>query len=83
MIGYRGTRKPVREIGRELGVDGLVESSVLREGERVRVNVSLIAADAERALWSRSFEGSMRDVLTLEREAAQALAREIQRRLTR
>ena len=63
-------------------MDGLVEASVLREGERVRVNVSLVAADAERVLWSQSFERPMSDVLTLQREVAQAIAREIQLQLT-
>ncbi|MEJ7809762.1 MAG: protein kinase [Gemmatimonadaceae bacterium] len=79
---YKGTRKSSRQIGRELGVDALVELSVLRAGERVRINVSLIAARAERVLWSRSFERPMRDVLTLQREVAQAIARELQVRLT-
>jgi serine/threonine-protein kinase len=79
---YKGTKKSSRVIGRELGVDGLVEASVLREGERVHVNVNLIAAGAERVLWSQSFEHPMRDVLTLQREVAQAIAREIQLHLT-
>jgi len=79
---YAGTKKSSREIGRELGVDGLVEASVLREGERVRINVNLIGAGAERVLWSRSFERPMRDVLMLQREVAQAIAREVQVQLT-
>ena len=79
---YKGTQKSSRTIGRELGVDGLVEASVLRQGERVRVNVSLIAANAQRVLWSQSFERPMSDVLTLQREVAQAIAREIQLQLT-
>jgi serine/threonine-protein kinase len=79
---YKGTQKSSRAIGRELGVDGLVEATVLREGERVRVNVNLIAADAERVLWSQSFERPMRDVLALQREVAQAISREIQLQLT-
>jgi serine/threonine-protein kinase len=79
---YRGTQKSSRAIGHELGVDGLVEASVLRQGEQVRVNVSLIAANADRVLWSRSFERPMSEVLTLQREVTQAIAGAIQLRLT-
>jgi len=79
---YKGTLQSSRAIGRELGVDGLVEASVLRQGQRVRINVSLIAAKADRVLWSRTFERPMSDVLTLQREVTQAIAGAIQLQLT-
>jgi eukaryotic-like serine/threonine-protein kinase len=82
VMPYAGTRKSSRQIGRELGVDALVETSVLRDGERVRVDVGLIDAAAGRVLWSRSFERPTRDALTLQREVAQAIARELHVRLT-
>jgi TolB-like protein/Tfp pilus assembly protein PilF len=82
VLQYKGTRLSSHAIGRELGVDGLVDASVLREGGLVRVNVNLISADDDRVLWTRSFERPMRDVLTLQREVTQAIAREIQLQLT-
>jgi serine/threonine-protein kinase len=82
VMQYKGTRKPAHEIGRELGVDGLVEASVTREAGQVRINVNLIAADAQQILWSRRFERPMGDVLTLQREVAQAIAQALQVQLT-
>ncbi|MBA3560642.1 MAG: protein kinase [Gemmatimonadaceae bacterium] len=79
---YRNTQKSSRQIGRELGVDALVEMSVMRVGERVRITVNLVKAETERVLWSRSFERLEGDVLTLQREVAQAIARELQIQLT-
>jgi serine/threonine-protein kinase len=79
---YRNTQKSSRQIGRELGVDALVEMSVMRKGERVRITVNLVGAEAERVLWSRSFERPEGDVMTLQREVAQAIARELQLQLT-
>jgi serine/threonine protein kinase/tetratricopeptide (TPR) repeat protein len=79
---YRNTQKSSRQIGRELGVDALVEMSVIREGERVRMTVTLVRAETERVLWSRSFERPMRDALTLQGEIVQAIAQELQVRLT-
>ena len=79
---FRNTQKSSRQIGRELGVDALVEMSVMRVGERVRITVRLIGVEPERVLWSRSFERAAGDVLTLQREAAQAIAHELQVQLT-
>jgi TolB-like protein/Tfp pilus assembly protein PilF len=82
VMPYKNTHKPLRQIGRELGVDLLVESSVLRAGEHVRVDVSLIKAAGQRTFWSDSFERPLSDVLRLQREMAQAIAREVQVVLT-
>ncbi|MBC7788559.1 MAG: protein kinase [Anaerolineae bacterium] len=79
---YRNTQKSSRQIGRELGVDALVEISVNRVGPRVRITVNLVEAETERVLWSRSFERLEGDVLTLQREVTQAIARELQVQLT-
>ena len=79
---YRNTQKSSRQIGRELGVDALVEMSVTKVGERVRITVTLVGTEAERVLWSRSFDRLEGDVLTLQREVAQAIAQELQVRLT-
>ena len=79
---YKGSSKPLPQIGRELGVDGVVEGSVVRSGTRVRVNVQLIHAPSDLHLWAKSYEKNVQEVLTLQRDVAQAIAAEIQANLT-
>lgn len=79
---YKGIRKPVREIARELEVDAIVEGTVLRSGRRIRITAQLINAVQESHLWAESYERDLRDVLALQSEIAQAIAREIQVKLT-
>jgi serine/threonine-protein kinase len=75
-------RPPTPEIARILNVDAVVEGSVLRAGDRVRITAQLIDARADKHLWARSFERSSRDVLALQDELASAIAREIHVQLT-
>ena len=75
-------RPPTPEIGRILDVDAVVEGSVLRSGDKVRITAQLIDARADRHLWAKSFERSSRDVLALQDELASAIAREIHVQLT-
>ena len=75
-------RPPTPEIARTLDVDAIVEGSVLRSGERVRITAQLIDARADRHLWAKSFERSSRDVLALQDELASSIAREIHAELT-
>ncbi|MCJ7503020.1 MAG: hypothetical protein MUP80_08170, partial [Acidobacteriia bacterium] len=70
------------QIAQELKVDALIEGSVLRSGDRVRVTAQLIGAVPERHLWARSYERDLRDVLALQGEVAQAIAHEVQVKLT-
>jgi TolB-like protein/Tfp pilus assembly protein PilF len=79
---YKGVHKPLREIARELDVDTVVEGTVLRVGQRVRITAQLIDALQESHLWAESYERDMRDVLSLQSEIAQSIAREIQIKLT-
>ncbi len=79
---YKGTDKSVPEIARELGVDALIEGSVLRAGSTVRVTAQLIEAATDRHLWAESYERDLRDILALQSEVARAIAREIKVRLT-
>src|SRR2546425_10750919 len=79
---YKGIRKPLREIARELEVDAIVEGTVLRAGRRVRITAQLIDAPKEMHLWAESYERDLRYVLTLQAEVAQAIAREIRVKLT-
>jgi serine/threonine protein kinase/tetratricopeptide (TPR) repeat protein len=82
MMRYEGTKKSVPQIARELMVDAVVEGSVLRVGDRVRVSVQLIEAAPEGHLWANSYDREVRDVLTLHGEMARTVAREIRVTLT-
>jgi len=77
VMRYKGTRKPLPEIANELNVDALVEGTVLRSGNRVRVTVNLLHASTDRHLWAETYERDFRDVISLQDEVAQAVAREI------
>src|SRR5713101_4028627 len=79
---YKGVRKPLREIARDLEVDTVVEGTVLRVGRRVRITAQLIDARGEAHLWAESYERDLRNVLALQAEVAQAIAREIRIKLT-
>jgi TolB-like protein len=80
---YRGTQKSSRDIGRELGVDGLVTVTLFRDAERARFTVNLILAEAEQVVWSRAFERGIVDIAALEREVVAAVADEARRRAQR
>ena len=75
-------RPPTPEIGRMLNVDAVVEGSVRRAGDTVRITAQLIDARADKHLWASSFERHSRDVLALQNELASAIAREINVQLT-
>src|SRR5271169_6563759 len=75
---YQGARKPLPEIARELNVDAVVEGSVLRAGDQVRITAQLIEASTDKHLWSQSYEGELRDTLALQNRVARAIADQIQ-----
>jgi TolB-like protein len=81
VLRYKRTKKPLPEIARELNVDGIVEGSVLRSGDRVRITAQLIQANPEKHLWADSYERDLQDVLALQGEVARAIARQIQVKL--
>jgi serine/threonine protein kinase/tetratricopeptide (TPR) repeat protein len=74
---YKGSDKPLPEIARELGVDAVIEGSVQRSGDRVRITAQLIHAATDRHMWARTYDHDLRDVLTLQAEVAAEVAREI------
>ena len=82
VMQYKGARKPLPEIGRELNVDAVLVGSVVRSGERVRIAVQLIHAATDRNLWSDSYERDLRDVLALQKEVTQDIVGEIRIKLT-
>ena len=79
---YKATNKKLPEIARELDVDAVVEGSVERSGEQVRITAQLIEARTDRHLWAKSYERDLRDVLRLQDEVAQAIANEVRVQLT-
>jgi serine/threonine-protein kinase len=79
---YKGSDKPLPEIARELGVDGIVEGSVLRAGDQVRITAQLIHARTDEHVWSRSYDRSLSNILSLQSEVARAIAEEIEVSLT-
>jgi TolB-like protein/DNA-binding winged helix-turn-helix (wHTH) protein len=82
VMQYKGTKKLLPRIAKELGVDAVVEGAVQRSGDRVGITVQLIQAPSDRHLWATSYERGLRDVLTLQREVAHAIADEIKAKLT-
>ena len=79
---YKGTKKSLREIAKEISVDAVVEGTVQRSGDRVVIRAQLIHAATDRHLWVETYERPMRDVLDLQSEIAQAIAREVQIKMT-
>src|SRR5262245_22475973 len=79
---YKGAKKPLPEIARELNVDAVVEGAVQRSGDRVSIRARLIHAGAERQLWAESYERDFRDALGMQSEIARAIAREVQAKIT-
>jgi len=74
---YKGLKKSLPEIARELRVDAVVEGSVLRSNDRVRINARLIRVSNDRQIWAESYERDLRDILALQSDVASAIAREI------
>ena len=83
IMQYKGARKPLPQIARDLNVDAVIEGSVLRAGNRVRISAELIGAVPERHLWARSYERDLRDVLSVQGEIAHAITNEVQAHVTR
>ncbi len=79
---YRDSQKTLPEIAKELGVDAVVEGSVARSGNRVRIDAQLIQAPTDRHLWAKSYEHDIQDVLALQGELARTIAAEVQIQLT-
>ncbi|MGH8459762.1 MAG: hypothetical protein ACRESV_10445, partial [Nevskiales bacterium] len=79
---YKGSKRPLPEIARELRVDAVVEGSVVRQNDRVRVNLQLIHAPDDRHLWASQYDRSLSDVLGLQSELARAVSQQVQAKLT-
>lgn len=74
---YKGSVKPVSQIGRELGVNYILEGSVRRWANRIRISTQLIQTRDQTQIWAKNYESDTRDILTVQSDVAQAVAREI------
>jgi TolB-like protein/DNA-binding winged helix-turn-helix (wHTH) protein len=79
---YKGTRKTLPEIARELNVDAVIEGAVLRSGDHVRITTQLVEAASDRHLWAESYERELRDMLTLQGEVARDVAKQVNIKLS-
>src|SRR5271156_5762452 len=82
IMQYKGTRKPLPQIGRELGVDAVVEGSVLRSGDRVRITVQLIRTATDRHIWAQAYDGDLKDVLSLQARVAEEITNQVKLNLS-
>jgi TolB-like protein/Flp pilus assembly protein TadD/predicted Ser/Thr protein kinase len=82
MMQYKGTKKPLPQIAKELNVDAVIEGSVLREGGQVRITAQLIQASTDQHLWAESYQRDLRGVLALQGEIASAIAEKVRAALT-
>lgn len=81
-IQYKSKKVPLRQIARELGVTALVEGSVIKEGDMVRINVQLINGQTDENIWSQKFDRELKNILALYSEVAKKIAGEIRIKLT-
>jgi TolB-like protein/DNA-binding winged helix-turn-helix (wHTH) protein len=79
---YKGEKKPLPQIGQELNVDAVMEGSVLRSGNRLRVAAHMIYAPTDQNLMAETYERDLGDVLRLQREIAEAIAQKVRLKLT-
>ena len=82
VMGYRGTQKKIPEIAKELGVDAILEGSVIRDGSRVKITAQLIDGRTDRHLWADTYERELASVLEIQNDVARAVAREVDVKLT-
>ena len=82
VMRYKGSKKGLPEIARELNVDAVVEGAVIRSGQRVRITAQLLQASADRHVWAETYDRDLGDVLRLQSEVAQAIAEQVRAQLT-
>jgi len=78
---YKDARKPLPEIARELNVDGIIEGTVQRSGDRVRITAQLIHGPSDKHLWANSYERNTRDIFALEHDVTEDIASQVQARV--
>ncbi len=83
VMTYKRARKPLADVARELNVQAVVEGSVFRSGDRVRITAQLIKVPADEPIWAQTYDGDLRDTLALQSKVAQAIAERVQATLSR
>jgi TolB-like protein len=83
VMRYRGQTKPMKEVAQELGVDAVIEGSVLRAGDKVRITAQLIRASTDEHVWAESYDRNLEDVLRLLSDVSRAIAVEVQTTVAR
>jgi TolB-like protein/DNA-binding winged helix-turn-helix (wHTH) protein/Flp pilus assembly protein TadD len=82
VMPYKASRKPLQVIAKELGVDAVLEGTVLHAGQKVRITAQLIQARDDRHLWSEKYDRDLKDILAIQGEVAQAVAGQVRAKLT-
>ena len=82
VMQYKGTKKTLPAIARELNVDGIIEGSVTRSGQRVRITAQLLYGPTDKHLWAETYDRDLGDVLSLQSEVAQAIAQQVRAQVT-
>ena len=82
IMQYKGTRTALPQIGRELGVDAVVEGSVMRSGDRVRITAQLIRTATDSHIWAKAYDGDLKDVLSLQARVAEEITTQVKLNLT-
>jgi TolB-like protein/DNA-binding winged helix-turn-helix (wHTH) protein len=83
VMQFKSVRRPVADIARQLNVDGIIEGTVVRSGEHVRITAQLIHAPVDRHLWAQSYERDLRDIVALQDDVARSIASAVKVRLIR
>ena len=82
VMRYKGTREALPQIAQELNVDGIIEGSVMRSGQRVRITAQLLYGPTDKHLWAETYERDLGDVLSLQSEVARAIAQQVRAQVT-
>jgi TolB-like protein/DNA-binding winged helix-turn-helix (wHTH) protein/Flp pilus assembly protein TadD len=82
VMRYKGTKKSLPEIARELNVDGIIEGSVTRSGQRVRITAQLLQGSTDKHIWAKTYDRDLGDVLKLQAELAEAIAQQVRAQLS-
>jgi TolB-like protein/DNA-binding winged helix-turn-helix (wHTH) protein/Flp pilus assembly protein TadD len=81
IMQFKDSHERLPQIARELGVDGIVEGSVLRSGDRVRITVQLVRGTTDQHIWAESYERNLRDLVTLQDEVSRTIAGQVQKQI--
>lgn len=82
VMRFKNTQLSLPQIAKSLGVDAVVEGSVMKEGDRIRVTAQLIRGATDTHIWSETYDSEMREALTLQSELAQAIAEKVEATVT-